>query len=132
MDCAGARAGASTRPAAALQTLGRCLDKLGDFASGEKALKKSLDLRAKYNPPGSWLVASSEGVLGEHYALVKQFPRAEAMLFHSHSVFVSTFGPAHARTVMSIKRLITLYESWGHPAKAATYRALAEAAKRSN
>lgn len=115
--------------AAALQTLGRCLDKLGDYTGGERALKESLDLRAKYNPPGSWLVASSEGVLGEHYALVKQFPKAEAMLLHSHSVFVSTFGPTHARTMMSAKRLMTLYDLWGRPEKAAPYRALVEVNK---
>jgi serine/threonine-protein kinase len=115
--------------AAALQTLGRCLDQLGDYAGGEAALKESLEIRRKYNPATSWVIASSVSVLGEHYALTKDFPRAEELLLQAHAVFVKTFGPTHARTVMSAKRVTTMYDAWGRPDKAAPYRALVDAAK---
>ena len=115
--------------AAALQTLGRCLDQLGEFAGGEAALKESLAIRRKYNPATSWLIASSKSVLGEHYTLSKDFPRAESLLLPSHAVFVKTFGPAHARTIVSAKRLVALYDAWGRPIKAAPYRAVVDSAK---
>jgi tetratricopeptide (TPR) repeat protein len=115
--------------AAALQTLGRCLDQMGDFAGGEAALKESLEIRRKYNPAESWVIASSEGVLGEHYALVKQFPRAEELLLRSHAVFVKTFGPTHARTVISARRMVALYQAWGRADKVAPYQAVIDSAK---
>jgi serine/threonine protein kinase/tetratricopeptide (TPR) repeat protein len=109
--------------AAALQTLGRCLDKLGDTAGGQKALEESLALRQKYLPAGSWPLASSESVLGEHFVLTKDYPRAERLLTHADDVLMKTFGAQSQRTVNNRRRLLALYEASGHPDKAAAVRA---------
>ncbi len=109
--------------AAALQTLGRSLDKLGDTKAGEQALLESLTLRRKYAGPESWLVASSESVLGEHYALLKDYPKAAQTLLRAQELFVRTLGESNTRTQVNTRRLVALYTAWGKPAKAAEYAA---------
>ncbi len=109
--------------AASLQTLGRCLDKVGDTNGGERALEESLQLRKKYQPAGSWLVASSEGVLGDHFTLTKDYPRAERLLLHADEVMSGVLGRDNPRTQINLKRIVVLYDAWGQPAKAAAARA---------
>jgi tetratricopeptide (TPR) repeat protein len=92
--------------AATLQTLGRCLDRLGRTAEAGRALEESLALRRRYLAPGSWLIASSEGVLGEHETLARDFAAAEGHLLATDAVFRSTFGPDSPRTVTNVKRLV--------------------------
>ncbi|MEO5798922.1 MAG: serine/threonine-protein kinase [Gemmatimonadales bacterium] len=109
--------------AGALQTLGRSLDRLGDPAGGEQALLESLALRRKYLGPDSWLAASSEGMLGEHYLFLKQYPKAEETLLHAQGLFVKALGESNPRTLANTRRLVALYDAWPRPAKAAEYRA---------
>ncbi len=109
--------------AAALQTLGRSLDELGDTRAGGQALLESLELRRKYVGPGSWQVASSEGVLGEHYMLLKDYPRAEQTLLQAQQLFDRTVGETNVRTQVNSRRLVALYTAWGKPAKAQQYAA---------
>ncbi|MDQ6827949.1 MAG: serine/threonine-protein kinase [Gemmatimonadota bacterium] len=109
--------------AASLQTLGRCLDKLGDTTGGRRALEESLELRKKYQPPGSWLVASSEGVLGEHFTLTKDYPKAEQLLLHADEVMSKVLGRDNPRTQTNLKRMISLYDASGQQAKAVATRA---------
>jgi serine/threonine-protein kinase len=109
--------------AAALQTLGRSLDQLGDRAGGERALQESLALRRKYVGPDSWTAASSEGVLGEHYTFLKEYPRAERTLLHAQAEFVKALGEANPRTQVNTRRLVALYTAWGRPEQAAAYQA---------
>jgi serine/threonine-protein kinase len=109
--------------AAALQTLGRSLDQLGDPAGGERALLESLALRRKYVGPDSWTAASSEGVLGEHYTFLKQYPRAERTLLHAQTTFVNALGESNPRTQVNTRRLVGLYVAWGRPDQAAIYQA---------
>lgn len=115
--------------AGALQTLGRSLDKLGDSAGAEQALTGSLALRQKYLGSSSWLVASSEGILGEHYVAMREYAKAEELLVHAQQTFVTTLGEQHARTLTNIRRLIALYTAWGKPAKAAEWSAKLPAGK---
>ncbi len=110
--------------AAAYQVLGRSLDRLSDPAGAERALIESLDLRRKYNPPGSWLIASSDAYLGEHYTGVGRYARAESLLVEAHGVMVREFGVTGRHTQDTIRRLVALYEAWGRPADAARYRAM--------
>lgn len=115
--------------AAALQTLGRSLDQLGDPAGAEGALNESLALRKKYLQADSWLIASSVGTLGEHYVLLKQYPRAEQLELQAQQAFVQTLGLNNSRTTLNTRRLIALYTAWGKPEKVAQYTALLPAAK---
>ena len=103
--------------------LRRCLDQLGQHAEAEKDLRESMDLRANYVGADNWLVGSSEGFLGEHFILVKNFPKAEAALLHANALLIRALGPDNPRTQISTRRLVTLYTAWGKPAKAAEYQA---------
>ena len=109
--------------AAALQTLGRSLDKLGDTKAGEQSLLESLALRRTNLGPDSWLVASSESVLGEHYTLTRDYAKAEQSLLQAQELFVRTVGATSSRTLGNISRLASLYTAWGKPAKATAYLA---------
>ncbi|HEX3926422.1 MAG TPA: tetratricopeptide repeat protein [Gemmatimonadales bacterium] len=109
--------------AAALQTLGRSLDQLGDPAGGEKALLESLALRRQYVGPESWVAASSEGVLGEHYTRLREYPRAEQTLLHAQTTFIKALGQDNPRTQVNTRRLVALYAAWGRPEQAAKYQA---------
>ncbi|MEP6835329.1 MAG: tetratricopeptide repeat protein [Gemmatimonas sp.] len=115
--------------AAALQTLGRSLDQLGDPTGAEHALNESLGLRKKYLQPDSWLIANSEGTLGEHFALLQQYPRAEQLELHAQQAFVQTLGIKNSRTAINTRRLVALYIAWGKKDKAAEYSALLPAAQ---
>jgi serine/threonine-protein kinase len=111
-----------TAIAAALQTLGRCLDKQGDTTGGRRALEESLQLRKKYLT-GSWAVASSEGVLADHDVFVKQYAKAESLLDDANEILVHAVTPTHPKMQLNYQRFIALYDAWGEPAKAAEYRA---------
>lgn len=110
--------------ASSLQTIGRCLDKLGRTDEGGRALQESYDLRRKYMGPESWLVANSEGILGEHETLVRRYDVAERMLLHSNGVLKTTLGMSNPRTQTNVKRLVSLYEAWNKPSQATAFRAL--------
>lgn len=108
--------------AGSLQTVGRCLDRLGDTDGGGRALGESLALRRRYLPSTSWLVANSEGVLGEHYTLVKQFALSEQLLLHADGVLMRALGPTNPRTLTNVRRIVSLYDAWGEPGKGAAFR----------
>jgi serine/threonine protein kinase/Flp pilus assembly protein TadD len=109
--------------AGALQTLGKSLDQLGRRDSAEQALRESLALRQKYLEPGSWMIASSEGVLGEHYTAAKDFARAEQHIVHAEREFVQALGERNPRTVTNTRRLVALYTAWGKRDKATEWTA---------
>ena len=106
-----------------LQTLGRSLDRQGDSAGARAVLEESLALRRRYIGPASWLAGNSEGVLGEHYTIVKQYAKAEEVLLHANDVLSHALGAGHPRVATNVHRLVTLYDAWGKPAKAAEFAA---------
>jgi tetratricopeptide (TPR) repeat protein len=108
--------------AASLQTLGRCEDKLGDTASGRRAMEESLALRRKFLPADSWLIASGEGFLAEHYIFVKQYAKAETLSLDAYGIMTKALGPVHPKTQTAVQRLVGLYQMWGRPEKAAEFR----------
>jgi eukaryotic-like serine/threonine-protein kinase len=110
--------------AMALQTLGRCLDELGRHDEAQRDLEESLALRQRYLGDDSWPVGSSKGVLGEHFTMVRDFPRAERQLLEAGAILDDALGPDHARSVQNRRRLLALYEAWPRPERAAEVRAL--------
>jgi len=108
--------------AASLQTLGRSEDKLGDTASGRRALEESLALRRRFLPADSWLIASSEGVLADHDIVVKQYASAETLARDAYGIMRHSLGPADPKTRAAAQRLVGLYEAWGRPDQAAEFR----------
>ncbi|MEQ1690079.1 MAG: serine/threonine-protein kinase [Gemmatimonas sp.] len=108
--------------ASCLQTMGRARDQLGDTAGGRAALEASLALRKKYLPAGSWLLASSESVLGEHFTKVRDFLTADRYLLPATAVLAEQMGDASPRTQASLARVVALYEAWGKADLALSFR----------
>lgn len=54
----------------------------------------------------------------------KAYPEAETLLLTAHEHFTTRRGNEDRYTQSTVKRLVALYEAWGRPAKATTYRAL--------
>lgn len=109
--------------AASFQLLGRSLDHAGDHAGAEEALDQAVAIRRKYLPPGSWLVGSSERILAEHYILTRDYPRAESLALDAYGVLVKGLGADHPNARLGARTLVTLYDAWGRPARAAEFRA---------
>ena len=101
--------------AAAMNVLGRSLDMLDSLDAGERWLRESLAVRKKNYPPGHFLIASSEGVLGAHLALRGQYPRAEAILLDSERKLVAARGDGAPIVKDARDRLVAMYERWGKP-----------------
>ncbi len=74
-------------------------------------------------PPGHWMIASSESVLGACLTAERRYPEAEALLLRAHAGLESSRGPDHDRTVEARKRLTDLYEAWGRPRASEAWRA---------
>jgi tetratricopeptide (TPR) repeat protein len=109
--------------AAVLQVLGLSLVDQGRSRGAEPILRESLALRRKSLPAGHWLIASSESILGGVLTSLRRYQEAEALLVDAYGTLVSTFGAKHERTADTRKRLVALYQAWGKPRKADTFRA---------
>ena len=79
-------------------------------------------MRRQALPPGHWLIASSESVLGACLTAERRFPEAEALLLQARAGLESSRGHDHERTVEARQRLVALYEAWGRPDRAAAWR----------
>jgi len=107
--------------AAALQVAGLSLVDLGRPREAEPLVRESLELRRKSLPPGHWLIASSESVLGACLTAEGRYREAEALLLRAHAALESSRDRDHERTVEARQRLAALYEAWGRPDRAAQW-----------
>ena len=85
--------------------------------------KELADKRATL-PPGHFLIASSESILGEHLVLEHRYREAETLLLRSERSLVASRGE-HAPIVGDARsRLVKLYEAWGKPGEAARWKGM--------
>jgi serine/threonine-protein kinase len=108
--------------AATLQVEGLSLMDLGRARQAEPLLRESLDLRRRALPPGHWLIAASESALGACLVARGRFREAEGFLLHGYEGLRVSRGESHERTVEARRRLVTLYEAWNRPDRAAAWR----------
>ena len=111
-------------PAAAstLQALGLALDSLHQFAAGDSALLRSLEIRRKYYPAGHWAIASSEATYGFHLGKVGRETEGARMLAEAYDNLVATRGADAAVTKRVAKRLADLYATMGRNGDATRWR----------
>ncbi len=107
--------------AAVLQVEGLSLIDLGKASEAEPLLRESLDLRRQSLPPGHWLIAAAESSLGACLVARGRYAEAEGLLLSGHQGLKASRGDAHTLTVDARRRLVTLYNAWGKPEKAAAY-----------
>jgi tetratricopeptide (TPR) repeat protein len=105
-----------------LTALGLVLNKTGRSREAEAYLREALGIRTRLLPDGNALVGASEGALGECLTTERRFAEAEPLLLRSYRSAKSSAGDHDSRTKNAVRRLITLYESWGRANEAAGYR----------
>jgi hypothetical protein len=55
--------------------------------------------------------------------LIADHRYAEPLQLESYPIIRSSFGDAHNRTLVALRRIVNLYNAWGRPQKAASYAA---------
>ena len=71
-----------------------------------------------------WSVGATKSLLGAALTALARYDEAEAVLLDAHRDVKDLPGPLGRDARAILTRLVTLYEAWGHPDKAAAYRAL--------
>ncbi len=112
-----------------LMHLGRALAHLDSAKAGEQLVREVRAMREKSLPAGHWLLASTDGALGEVIALDGRYVEAERLLLSAESRVREARGVASGPVADQRKRLIALYMLWGKPAEAAAWQAKMATAK---
>ncbi len=73
-------------------------------------------------PEGHWFRAKLRRNAGACLLARGLHPEAEEQLLEAHDVFQQAFGDEGMHTVLTVDLLVELYESWGRPEDAATWR----------
>lgn len=95
----------------------------GAFEKAEEAAREATGLLHGGLPAGHALIAVAESRLGEALALQQRFAEAESLLVPSFNALEPGQGFDEHRE-RACRRLVDLYEAWGRPEEATSYRAL--------
>jgi eukaryotic-like serine/threonine-protein kinase len=91
-------------------------------AAAEPLARDSLRIRQRLYPPEDWRVAVPKSVLGAALTALGRYDEAEALLLDAQRVLKDIPGLQEQEARATRSRLVTLYEAWGRPEKAAPYR----------
>lgn len=105
-----------------LYTLGTLLLRTQRAAEAEALLRECLVLRRETLRPGHWQIGQAAATLGAALTLRGEYDEAEALLLESCGVLEQTLKRADDRTRQALRRLVELYDAWGKPDEAATWR----------
>ncbi len=81
----------------------------------------------RQSKPGHWRVAHAESVLGSSLVLLEDFARAESLLTASYPIRETPHNDCSKYNRDALLRLESLYEAWGKPEAALSYRASLDA-----
>jgi eukaryotic-like serine/threonine-protein kinase len=85
--------------------------------------REALQIRARSVPQGHYLLAITQGALGECLTAEKKFAEAKPLLSESYATLKTVQRDQSPLTQEAARRLVTLYQSWGKPEEAARYQA---------
>ena len=80
--------------------------------------------RRRAFPEDDWSVGATKSLLGATLAALARYDEAEAVLLDAQRDLKAVPEPRDREVKTNLTRLVALYEAWGRPNKAATYRAL--------
>jgi serine/threonine protein kinase len=95
-------------------------------SEAEPVLRKAYHSAARTMGEAHWLTAFFRGNLGRSIMFQNRFEHAEPHLLAAHDTLLKSLGPNHQRTKDAAADLVTLYEGWQKPDRAALYRAKGE------
>ncbi len=105
-----------------LYNLASLLRMRNDQVGAEPIYRESLDTWRRSLPETHWRIAMGQFALGTCIAAQKRYDEAEPLILESHPIIRETFGDKHPHTRKCLEILIQLYEGWGRPDRAETYR----------
>ena len=105
-----------------LHLLGAILIEQDDLVGAEDQLRKALEIRENETPVVPSRVAETQSVLGGCLAAGGRYVEAEPLLVESLPIIRERWGEQQKQTVRALDRIISLYEAWGKPDDATTYR----------
>jgi tetratricopeptide (TPR) repeat protein len=107
-----------------MNNLAWTLVKKGDYKSAEELFGRALEIQRKTFAERSWEIANTKLLLGACLKEEKKYPEAESLMLEAFPIIEKSFGIGHPRAQAQVKRLVDLYEAWGKPDRAATYKAM--------
>ncbi len=108
--------------AASLSHLGRALARVDSVRAGEAYVREAREIRRRTMPAGHWLLASTDGALGEVITLAGRYAEAEQLLLTSEARIRELRGAESAQVADARTRLVLLYTRWGKTAEAAKWQ----------
>ena len=103
-------------------------------AAAEGLLREALPIRIRAPgvvpsrrrtfPEDDWSVGATKSLLGAALVALARYGEAEAVLLDARRDLQAMPDPQDRDARSTLTRLVALYEAWGRPDKAATYRAL--------
>ena len=107
-----------------LLNLADLLRLMGEYDESEKMSRQAIATYQKSLKPDHWMIHRGESLLGGCLIKLKRYREAEEQSLAGYAGLKAALGDRHAQTQQAVGRLIELYESWGKPEKANSYRAL--------
>ncbi len=108
-------------------TTGKLAGIIRATGDARRALPVYRDALARYErllAPDHPTILSSHANVGACLIDLARYQEAETLLLPTYQTLQETQGPDHRLTKSALNYLVTLYEAWDKPDKAATYRAL--------
>jgi tetratricopeptide (TPR) repeat protein len=101
---------------------GQTLMEQGNFTEAEPLLRGCLAMRQNALPQDHWLIADTMSLLGGSLVGQGKFARAEPLLLDGYARMKNSRQVPENRKRQALQRIVALYESWGKPDQADTWR----------
>jgi len=109
--------------ASSLLGLGSLLVDMGKAPEAEPLLRECQRIRLQKQSLDSWTVAYAQNVLGHCLSVQGRYVEAESLLTRGLPIIEASTALSAKRKRGAIQHVIHLYEAWGKPAEAASFRA---------
>lgn len=106
-----------------MANLGDLLATGGDGKEGLTWLEKAVQGARKALPEKHQTTGVILRKYGSCLTGLRRYQEAEAALLEGHDILLAAVGEGHIQTRLAVRNLVTLYEAWGKPDRAATWKA---------
>jgi serine/threonine-protein kinase len=106
-----------------LVALGSLHQRMDQPQAAEPLLREALARHRRTLPEGHWRTARTSRQLGSCLTTLGQYEQAQALLRAGYDGLKTALGGQHDETREAADALISLYDAWGRPAEADTWRA---------